>query len=149
MAKRRRLEKHVKDDVKKRLKHYGVLPFTEAADTKEPIAGIYWMPVQGPFAVHGVHDFGGVWYGIPWSIETKAPDNKVDATEPQRAFQSAMLKAGAISLVGVRDASAVDDLALLVRERLEVQLQQTKQTRSASEYIPEAWLHDSLGKEKP
>lgn len=122
MAKRRRLEKHVKNDVKKRLEHYGIVPFMQAADTTEPVAGIYWMPVQGPFAVHGVHDFCGVWYGVPWSLETKAPDNKVDATEPQRAFQSAMLKAGAISLVGVRDASAVDDLALLVRERLDAQL---------------------------
>lgn len=116
MAKKR-IERHVKEDVKKRLEYFGVLPFTKAADTDKPVAGLYWMPVQGAFAVQGVHDFCGVWHGIPWSIETKAPDNKVDATEPQRAFQTAMLKAGAISLVGVRCASVVDELAIMIRDR--------------------------------
>lgn len=118
MATRKRIEKHVKDDVKKRLEHFGVYPVIKAADMEAPIAGVYWMPVQGHLSVQGVHDFCGVWHGIAWSIETKSPENKVDATEPQRAFQTGVLKAGGISLVGVRDASVVDELAIMIRDRI-------------------------------
>lgn len=109
-------EGSVKAAVKKRLEQYGVLPFIKAADQPE-CRGHYWMPVQGQFAVHGVHDFTGCWEGFFWSIETKAPDNKVDATEPQRAFQAATVKAGGISFIGVRDASVVDELYRIIQER--------------------------------
>lgn len=108
----------VKDAVKKRLEHYGVLPFIKAADApSSAVRGTYWMPVQGRFSIHGVHDFCGVWDGWFWSIETKAPTEKEDATEPQRAFQEAVLKAGGISLIGVRGALAVDHLYHLIQER--------------------------------
>lgn len=110
-------EKRVKDAVKKRLAHYGVLPFIKAADSSEPVNGMYWMPVQGPFSVQGVHDFCGVWDGWFWSLETKAPDNNVDATEPQLAFQTAACMSGGISFVGVRDASVVDRLYQIIQER--------------------------------
>lgn len=108
----------VKKAVKAKLEHYGVLPFVQAADaTGRQVAGMYWMPVQGQFAVHGVHDFCGVWDGQFFSLETKAPGNPVDATEPQEAFKVASLRTGGISFVGVRDASAVDRLAALIKER--------------------------------
>lgn len=110
-------EAKVKAAVKARLEHYGVLPFMKAADIEHPIAGTYWMPVQGQFAVHGVHDFCGCWDGWFWSIETKAPNNKQDATEPQRAFQQAVIKAGGISLIGVRSADAVDALYQMIQEK--------------------------------
>lgn len=110
-------EGRIKAAVRKRLEHYGVLPFIKAADETDGVNGHYWMPVQGQFAIHGVHDFTGVWDGWFWSIETKAPNNKVDATEPQRAFQIATIKSGGISFIGVRDASAVDELARIIQER--------------------------------
>lgn len=110
-------EGRVKDAVKKRLEHYGVLPFNKAADTEGVVNGMYWMPVQGAFAVHGPHDFTGVWDGWFFSLETKAPDNPVDATEPQLAFQIAAIRSGGISMVGVRDASAVDRLYQIIQER--------------------------------
>lgn len=107
----------VKAAVKKRLEHYGILPFTKAADHHEAV-GMYWMPVQGAFAVHGVHDFCGVYRGVFFSLETKAPDNKVDATGPQAAFQKASVRAGGVSLVGVRSADAVDYMVnqVLIKE---------------------------------
>lgn len=111
-------ERKVKDAVQAALQRHNVLPFMKAADITYPIAGVYWMPIQGPYSVQGVHDFAGCWRGIFFSIETKAPDNKVDATEPQRAFQVAVTKGGGIALVGVRDAVAVDHLAELVNKRL-------------------------------
>lgn len=110
-------EGRVKDAVKKRLEHYGVLPFTKAADLPGVHAGVYWMPVQGTFAVQGVHDFVGCWHGQFFSIETKAPDNPQDATEPQKAFQVGTIRAGGISFVGVRDASAVDEIHRIVMAR--------------------------------
>lgn len=111
-------EGRVKEAVKKRLHEYGVLPFTKAADMPdEAVDGTYWMAVQGPMAVHGVHDFTGCWHGIFWSIETKAPDNPEDATASQEAFRVAITKAGGIALTGVRSADAVDRLAQLIMER--------------------------------
>lgn len=111
-------EGKVKDAVKKRLEHYGVLPFIHAADaTSREVVGMYWMPVQGLGSVHGVHDFCGCWHGVFWSLETKAEDNPVDATEPQYAFNKASLRTGGISMVGVRSADAVDRLAELIEAR--------------------------------
>lgn len=110
-------EKRVKDAVRKRLEHYGVIPFMKVSEDGEAPAGAYWMPVQGAFSVHGVHDFCGVWGGWFWSIETKAPNNPVDATANQQQFQTAVLRSGGIALIGVRDASAVDELARLINER--------------------------------
>lgn len=112
-------EGKVKDAVKKRLEFYGVLPFTKVADLQPGQVGVgfYWMPVQGAFSVQGPHDFCGCWNGVFWSMETKAPDNKVDATEPQRAFESAVNRTGGIAFIGVRDASAVDELYQLIQER--------------------------------
>lgn len=117
MGHKRDLEGAVKKAVQERLHSYGVIPFTKAADATGIIDGMYWMPVQGQFAVHGVHDFCGCWNGVFFSLETKAPNNPVDATGPQEAFRSASLRCGGISFVGVRDASVVDELAKLIKER--------------------------------
>lgn len=112
-------EGKVKEAVKKRLHAYGVFPFTKAAHMDdEEVNGTYWMAVQGRFAVHGVHDFTGVWHGVFWSIETKAPDNPEDETAPQGDFRVAVTKAGGIALTGVRSADAVDRLAELIMERI-------------------------------
>lgn len=111
-------EGRVKAAVKKRLEHYGLLPVTKAPDHPDPIEGFFFMPHAGPGSVWGIHDFVGCWRGIFFSLETKAPNNREDATEPQRAFQLATIKAGGVSMVGVRDASAVDRLYELVKEKL-------------------------------
>lgn len=111
-------ETAVKNAVKKRLEHYGVYPFQRAADMPaDQVNGVYWPAVAGPMSVHGIHDFCLNWFGIFCSIECKAPNNPEDATEPQRAFFTANTKAGGISLIGVRDASAVDRLHELIQER--------------------------------
>jgi hypothetical protein len=111
-------EGRVKEQVKKRLHAHNVLPFTKAAARGVEPAGIYWMAVQGPFAVHGVHDFTGCWHGVFWSIETKAPENPEDETAAQGDFRVAVTKAGGIALTGVRDAAAVDHLYQLISERI-------------------------------
>ena len=103
--------------MKKRLAEYGVVPFTHI-DKHPDAAGVYWMPVQGAFTTHGVHDFVICWAGIFCSLETKRPDNPQDATPLQALFQHAIRSAGGLSLVGVRDASSVDALAQFVKARL-------------------------------
>ena len=101
----------VKDEVKKRLAHYDVHPFMDAAMGKcRCVVGAYFMPVAGPFSVHGVHDFVGVWNGRFFSIETKAPDNPEDATLHQEMFRAAVSMAGGVAMTGVRSAAAVDRL---------------------------------------
>lgn len=108
----------VKAAVRKALQANKVVPFMDAATGKAPAYdGVYYMPVAGPFSVHGVHDFVGVWFGVFWSIETKAPDNPEDATYHQECFRSAVTGSGGISLTGVRSAAAVDKLRELVLAR--------------------------------
>lgn len=111
-------EGRVKDAIKKELRGYGVVPFSDVVSGKATeYAGFYYMPVAGPFAVHGVHDFVGCWNGIFWSLETKAPDNSQDATTHQRKFLEASTATGGVSFVGVRDASVVSALATIIHDR--------------------------------
>jgi hypothetical protein len=113
-------ESTVKTAVKRALQAHGVVPFMDAATGKvTDYKGVYYMPVAGPFSVHGVHDFVGVWAGVFWSIETKAPDNPEDATYHQECFRQAVAGSGGISLTGVRSAAAVDQLRELVLARVE------------------------------
>jgi hypothetical protein len=109
-------EGRVKDQVKKALAIYHVYPFTEVAAKKHArVDGVYYMPVAGPFAVHGVHDFVGCWGGKFFSLETKAPNEPVDETIHQGKFRVAVTAAGGIALTGVRDgAVAVDRLYSLI-----------------------------------
>lgn len=97
----------VKDDVKRALAAYGVYPFMDVAQGRvdDPV-GAYYMPVAGPFAIHGIHDFVGCWSGRFWSIETKAPDNRTDETVHQGMFRTAITATGGIALTGVRDGAA-------------------------------------------
>lgn len=111
----------VKTQIKKALHAAGVVPFMDAATSKAPVyEGVYYMPVAGPFSVHGVHDFVGCWRGVFWSLETKAPDNPEDATFHQEQFRVAITGSGGVSLTGVRSAAAVADLKRLVYERANV-----------------------------
>lgn len=111
-------EGKVKDDVKKRLEHYGVVPFMKVPEYGPAPTGFYWMPVQGAFSVHGPHDFIINWAGVFCSIETKAPNNPEDATANQYQFHVAVSRSGGISMIGVRDASAVDVLARMIQDRM-------------------------------
>lgn len=104
-------EGKVKKAVKKALLAHGVVPFSDViSGAATSYEGFYYMPVAGPFAVHGVHDFVGCWRGVFFSLETKAPDNRVDATIHQESFRQAVSTTGGLAYVGVRSAAAVDDL---------------------------------------
>lgn len=111
-------EGRVKNNIKAELLRRNVVPFSDVvAGRATSYDGFYYMPVAGPFAVHGVHDFVGCWLGVFWSLETKAPDNSEDATPHQEKFREASHAAGGVSLVGVRDASVIDTLERMVKER--------------------------------
>lgn len=104
-------ESKVKDAIKKALMAEGVVPFSDiVAGRAKGHTGFFYMPVAGPFAVHGVHDFVGCWHGVFFSLETKAPNNPEDATELQQKFKQAVSDAGGVSFVGVRDVSVIAEL---------------------------------------
>jgi hypothetical protein len=105
----------VKKSVKKALVSAGVVPFSDVVSGKaKGYEGFFFMPVAGPFAVHGVHDFVGCWDGLFFSIETKSVEAREDATPLQLKFQEAVTTAGGIAFVGVRDDSVVSRLRNLV-----------------------------------
>lgn len=81
-----------------------------ATGKAEGAVGTYYMPVAGPFSVHGVHDFVGCWGGVFFSIETKAPSNPDDETTNQGYFRTAITKCGGIAITGVRSASPALDV---------------------------------------
>lgn len=111
-------EGRIKDQVKAALHRHKVLPFLQVEDAPE-VAGTYYMPVAGPYSVHGVHDFVGCWASIFFSIETKAVDNPSDETVHQGKFRVAITRTGGIALTGVRDGeAAVRAIAELVKNRL-------------------------------
>jgi hypothetical protein len=113
-------EGKVKDEVKAELRSRGVHPFWEFVQIpdRENCVGFYWMPVQGPYAVQGVHDICGCIRGVFFSLETKAPNNKSDETTQQGWFRLAVTECGGIALTGVRDAkAAVAELFRLIEEK--------------------------------
>lgn len=112
-------EGKVKSQVRRSLAAHGVHPFTDVATGKvEGAVGTYYMPVAGPYSVHGVHDFVGCWSGRFFSIETKAPDNPQDETQHQGWFRVAVTAAGGLALTGVRDgAAAVEWLASEIKRQ--------------------------------
>lgn len=114
-------EGRVKDQVRKALHAAGIHPFSHVGQGLHPEAiGTYYMPVAGPFAVHGVHDFVLCVRGIFCSIETKAPENREDETLHQGWFRISVTQCGGISLTGVRDgAAAVQKLLQLVQEKVD------------------------------
>ncbi len=111
-------EGRVKKAVRQALESHGLQHLTDAAEPGPSIEGFFFMPVAGPYSVHGIHDFVGCWRGVFFSIETKAPDSKVDGTPAQIGFHHAASRSRGVSLVGVRDASAVDRIAEIVRRRV-------------------------------
>ena len=114
-------EGKVKDKVKKALREAGLYLFSDYVKLapKDDIQGFFYMPVAGPFSVHGVHDFVGCWRGVFFSIETKAPDASEDCTPLQGEFMKATLASGGISIVGARDAACVPLIKELVQEILD------------------------------
>jgi hypothetical protein len=110
-------EGKVKAAVKKRLIEYGLVPLSQVQNDVPDLEGFFFMPVAGPYSVHGIHDFVGCWKGIFWSIETKAPDNPDDHTPAQERFCKAVMNSGGISFTGVRDETVVDELARMVMDR--------------------------------
>jgi hypothetical protein len=112
-------EAKVKAAVKKRLTDHGLVHLTKVSDPGAGnMEGFFFMPVAGPYSVHGIHDFVGCWRGIFFSIETKAPDNPEDHTAAQERFLIAVTKSGGIAFTGVRDASVVDTLADMVNDKV-------------------------------
>lgn len=113
-------ESKVKVAVKAALIKAGVYPFSDfvAGRAPEDAEGVFYMPVAGPFAVHGVHDFVGCWHGVFFSLETKAPDNPEDATPHQEHFRCAVDRTKGVAFTGVRDASVVERLRYLVYQRV-------------------------------
>lgn len=111
-------EGRVKDEVKKALQAEGLALFADFIAGRAPsgMTGFFFMPVAGPFSVLGIHDFVGCWHGVFWSMETKAPDSREDATFHQEQFRAATTTAGGVSIVGVRSAAAVAELKRRVME---------------------------------
>jgi hypothetical protein len=109
-------EGKVKNAVKKRLIDYGLVPLSQVSDLPS-LEGFFFMPVAGPYSVHGIHDFVGCWRGTFFSIETKAPDNPEDHTPAQERFCRAVVTSGGVAFTGVRDSSVVDQLASEVMDR--------------------------------
>jgi hypothetical protein len=113
-------EGRVKDAVKKALVAQGVHPFTDFLGgrvTAKDMRGFFYMPVAGPHSVLGIHDFVGCWDGYFFTLETKALDNPIDATHHQQMFKLAADASGALSYVGVRDASVVEHLRKEIEAR--------------------------------
>lgn len=111
-------EGKVKASVKKRLVEYGLAQLSAVQiNDVEDLEGFFFMPVAGPYSVHGIHDFVGCWRGVFFSIETKAPDNSEDHTAAQERFLVAVTRSGGIALTGVRDAGAVDRLAQEITDK--------------------------------
>lgn len=112
-------EGRVKTSVKDALRAAGLALFADLVSGRtayEDVEGFFYMPVAGPYSVLGIHDFVGCWRGVFFSIETKAPLAKEDATPHQTAFHKAANVSGGVSLIGVRDAAAVDELRKRVME---------------------------------
>lgn len=113
-------EHKVKDRIKKRLMAHGLVPVTKAPDAVGDIPGFFFMPVAGPYSVHGIHDFIGCWRSVFFTIEAKAEDNPVDGTPAQLDFQYATVRSGGVSVVGARDESAVELVRQAVLDILKV-----------------------------
>ncbi len=105
-------EGKVKAAVKEALVAEGLVPYSDwlAGRAAENFDGFFFMPVAGPYSIHGIHDFIGCWRGRFFTIETKAPNNPEDATPHQEKFQEVTTLCGGLSYIGVRDASVVQRL---------------------------------------
>jgi hypothetical protein len=104
-------EGKVKDGIKKWLRAEGLVAASEVPKRiDEDFDGWYYMPVQSRFSVKGIGDFVGVWRGVPWSIEAKAPRGQ--PTDNQLQQMAAFRKAGGVSHV----VSDVSQLAAFKRE---------------------------------
>lgn len=115
-------EGRVKNAIKKALMEEGLVQlvdFVKSPIPPEGMTGFFFMPVAGPFSVHGIHDFIGCWHGVFFSIEAKAEDNPSDGTPLQVDFQRAVSHAGGVSIIGARNADAVYGVKSAILEILD------------------------------
>lgn len=108
-------EGRVKAAIKKWLEGQGVIAAAHvhnalAAGTE--FTGWYYMPVASMYSVKGIPDFIGVWHGVGWGIEAKAPDG--EPTDNQLDQLRAIEQAGGVTAV----VSSVSQLAAF-KARLE------------------------------
>lgn len=92
------------------------MPMTPEGKVKEAVKkflrlhGIwYFMPVAGPFTVHGVPDFICCWNGKFMGIETKAPKKLNTLTENQKRVISEIERSGGLVYV-VDDVRQLEQL---------------------------------------
>lgn len=78
------LEKTIKDRIRKLLDRMGIW---------------YFMPVAGPFAVHGIPDFICCWDGKFLAIEAKAPGKLATLTVHQKRKIEEIQSANGIAVV--------------------------------------------------
>lgn len=115
-------EAKVKDQIKAELKAEGLVPlndFIKLGKAPAGMRGFFFMPVAGPFSVHGIHDVVGCWDSVFFSIEAKAPDAKEDGTPMQVDFQRAVHHAGGVAIIGARSGAVVQQLKAAVQKVLD------------------------------
>lgn len=74
----------------------------------------YFMPVGGPYSIHGIPDFICCWHGWFIAIECKAPGKEKTLTANQDRQVNAINAAGGIALV------VCDVRALVVQLKLAI-----------------------------
>lgn len=70
------------------------------------LGAYYFMPIGGPYSVHGVPDFMGVLRGRGFGVEAKAPGKKGNTTPSQKLHLAQIALAGGVATV----ADCVDDV---------------------------------------
>lgn len=84
------------------------------------IGAYFFMPIGGPYAVHGVPDIIVCWHGIFIGIECKAPGKKATTTANQKRHLAEIKAAGGCDIV----ADCVEDVM-----------------QGLQEFTPPAWRH--------
>ena len=104
-------EGRVKEGIKKYLTKRGVWFAGKAAPAV--VVGWMYMPVTNGMGVVGIPDFVGVWKGLAFFIEAKAPGKIADTTDNQKARHMEIEKAGGVVIV----ADSVESLERQMHER--------------------------------
>lgn len=114
-------EGRVKAGIKKWLAANRVIPASDAPrhfDARTIVNvefdGWYFMPVASMYSVKGIPDFVGIWFGVPFTIEAKAPGG--ETTDNQEQQLGCIQQAGGITLV-CSDVRQLDDMRGRVMQR--------------------------------
>lgn len=79
----------------------------------------YFMPVAGPYSVHGIPDFVCCWDGLFLAIEAKAPGKLANVTVHQQRKIDQINSAGGVA-VAVDNVTSLKELLTHLRdERLQ------------------------------